>query len=487
MNNKNINITELIRKYEQMRYMNKKVYFDADEFGLLAKYYKDNKKISEAESVINLGLGMHSNSFELKIIKAKVLLASKQYEIAYDYLITIAHSEANVVILIMKFDCLLKLDRTEEADAYLDYILEGELNDGDLNTFVKEVGYLYNDAECFETAIMLLEKAMKVDTTNMDILVELAYAYEMDDNIVKAIEITNVILDLDPYSFDGWVSMGRLHSYNYEYELSIDAFDFALAIKESDVNVLKLKALTYNQDDNYEAELKLLNECIDASPDDESLYDDLLEKYKEFEVYWGIEQDEGIVKVLEKKEARFGSKELLLKIAHHYVRLDKYDEAKEAFQRIPDEYKHTLEYYKLTGDFALHNSDYAAAEAAFMLAYLESPIDKDVLDILAEINSDLNNYEKSAEYLEQLIAVDSEYSVAKFRLAFIRFEIGEKEPFDEIINQVSDEELRILLNMFKPIKSKDKTDEKELSREELIIRLDEARVNRVLLKKDYIK
>ena len=71
----------------------------------------------------------------------------------------------------MKFDCLLKLDRTEEADAYLDYILEGELNDEDLNTFVKEVGYLYNDAECFETAIMLLEKAMKVDTTNMDILV----------------------------------------------------------------------------------------------------------------------------------------------------------------------------------------------------------------------------------------------------------------------------------------------------------------------------
>ena len=304
MDNKNINITDLIRKYEQMRYINKKLYFDADEFAMLANHYNKKKNTSEAERVVNIGLGMHPHSSELMMVKAKVLVASKKYDIAYDYLLTIAEDESNVGLLLLKFECLLNSDRRREADAFLGYILKGELDNDAFYKFVKEVGYLYNDAERFETSIILLEKARKFDGANMDVLLELAYAYEWDDNIDKAIEITNTIIDLNPYSFDAWVSLGRLHSYNYEYELSIDAYDFALSIKESDVSVLKLKALTYNQENNYEEEFKVLNECIDASPEDESLYDNLLEKYKEFEVYWGMDQDEEILKVLMKKEAR---------------------------------------------------------------------------------------------------------------------------------------------------------------------------------------
>ena len=77
-----------------------------------------------------------------------------------------------------------------------------------------------------------MEKALKVDNTNTNVLIELAYAYEMNGNMEKAIDITNRIIDLDPYSFDAWVSLGRLYLYNFEYDLSIEAYDFALAIKE---------------------------------------------------------------------------------------------------------------------------------------------------------------------------------------------------------------------------------------------------------------
>ena len=484
MDNKNINITDLIRKYEQMRYINKKLYFDADEFAMLANHYNKKKNTSEAERVVNIGLGMHPHSSELMMVKAKVLVASKKYDIAYDYLLTIAEDESNVGLLLLKFECLLNSDRRREADAFLGYILKGELDNDAFYKFVKEVGYLYNDAERFETSIILLEKARKFDGANMDVLLELAYAYEWDDNIDKAIEITNTIIDLNPYSFDAWVSLGRLHSYNYEYEQSIEAYDFALAIKESDVSVLKLKALTYNQENNYEEEFKVLNECIDASPEDESLYDNLLEKYKEFEVYWGMDQDEEILKVLMKKEARFGSKGLLLKIAHHYLRLNKVEKAKDVFTRVAEEEKTTVEYYKIEGELALLNDDIVAAEAAFMLAYSLSPKDVEVLDNLAEINSDNDNNEKAAEYLEQLNAVDPEYGIVQFRLAIVRFEIGEKDPFNEIINQISDEEvLRMLLGLFAMQVNKERSNYIDLSREELLIRLYDVMDAKVQLNK----
>ena len=106
---------------------------------------------------------------------------------------------------------------------------------------------------------------------------------------------------------------------------------------------------------------------------------------------------EEILKVLEKKEARFGPKGLLLKMAHLNLRLDKLDIAKEIFTRIAEEDKNTVEYYKLEGNIAIFNDDYVAAEVAYMKALSESPTDVEVLDSLAEINLEMDKYEQSAE------------------------------------------------------------------------------------------
>ena len=216
MNNKNMDITDLIKQYEQMRYMNKKFYFDADEFAMITNHYNNKKDILEAERAVNLGLSMHPYNYNLMIIKAEMLIALDKYEIAYDHLLTIAQDDTNVNLLLLKFKCLIKLGRTVEASSYLDYILEGDLDEADYYTFVKEVGYLCNDAEYFDSSTMLLEKALKVDPTNTDVLIELSYAYEMSDNIDKAIDLTNALIDLNPYSFDSWVTLGRLYLYNYE-------------------------------------------------------------------------------------------------------------------------------------------------------------------------------------------------------------------------------------------------------------------------------
>ena len=491
MDNKNMNIPDLIRKYEQMRYMNKKFYFTADEFEIIANHYIKDLNNPQALSAIDLAMSIHPHSPELMMAKAKVLIATEKYEEAYNYLLTIAQDETSVDLLLLKFECLIKLNRTEEANAYLTYILGGELNEKDHYIFINKLAFLYNNEEGFETAIMLLEKAREIDNTNFDVLIELAYAYEMNDNIDKAIEITNAMIDLNPYSFESWVSLGRLYLYNFEYELSIDAYDFALAIKESDVDVLKLKAITYGEDYDYENEMKALNECLDASPEDEKLYDELIQKYEEFEEYWLEDQDKEILRVLEKKEAQFGSKDLLLRMAHLSLRLNEVDKAQEFYTRIPEEYKNTADYYKLQGEFALHHRDYVVAEVAYMKALEKSPNDVDVLDNLAEISADLEKQEEAAEYLEQLIAIDPEHGIVKFRLAIVRFEIGEKEPFKAIINQITDrQQLEMLTSMFSSFRSKESREKREkidytqLSREELLIRLDESRECYLQLRKE---
>lgn len=441
MDDNELDIKELIHRYEQMRYMGKSIYFDPDEFAILADYYNDFGDISEAEHIVKSGLEIHPMSSQLMIVNAKLLAGNMQYQEAYDYLLGIAEDENNIDYLLVKIECLLNLDQLEQANEVLDSVLQGtEVTDEDLYTFLTEVGYLYNDVELYDVAILLLEKACEVDNEDLDVLINLSFAYEMLDNFEKAIGINNSILDINPYSFDGWVNLGKLHSMTQDYEKSLEAFDFALTIDDSDVNVLKMKALTLYLNDNVEEAVRIFRECLDNSPDDDSLYDSLLEGYEVMEQY------DVMLELIAEKESKFGPEGILMKRAHIYLSQDKYEEAQEVFEKVPNNEKDTLEYYILEGELAIYNEDFATAEKAYMLAIIASPDDEMIVDKLANISMDLDKYEKAAEYLEQLMLLNPDFPSAKARLAFLRFEIGAKEPFDEIMSQL-DHELRALLTL----------------------------------------
>ena len=473
MDDNELDIKELIERYEQMRYMGKSIYFDPDEFAILADYYNDFGDISEAEHIVKSGLEIHPMSSQLMIVNAKLMAGNMQYQEAYDYLMGIAEDENNVDYLLVKIECLLNLDQLEQANEVLDNVLQGtEVTDEDLYTFLTEVGYLYNDIDLYDVAILLLEKAREVDDEDLDVLIDLSYAYEMLDNFEKAIEINNSILDINPYSFDGWVNLGKLHSMTQDYEKSLEAFDFALTIDDSDVSVLKMKALTLYLNDNVEEAVRIFRECLDNSPDDDSLYDSLLEGYEVMEQY------DVMLELIAEKESKFGPEGILMKRAHIYLSQDKYEEAQEVFENVPENERDTLEYYILEGELAIYNEDFDTAEMAYMLAMIASPDDEMIIDKLANISMDQDKYEKAAEYLEQLMLLNPDFPSAKARLAFLRFEIGAKEPFDEIMSQFSDNELRALLTLL----SSQNIDYSGYDREKLLARLNEARENRVLFK-----
>lgn len=467
-----IDITVLVEKYEQMRALGKKMYLDADEFSLLVEYYNGIGDTEEADALIEEGLKMHPGSPDLMLQNARKLVYSDRYEEAHAYLQHIT-DDGNIDLPLLKIEALLHMERNREAEDIINQVLLQDIAEEDMYTFVSEVGYLYNDVDQFDKAISFLERSMETDPDNPDVLIDLAYAYEMKSNFDKAIEYNNKLLDIDPYSFDGWVNIGKLYSMNEEYDKAVDAFDFALTINEGDIPTLKMKALSLYLNDNVQEAIRIFEECLRQAPDDESLYDSLLEGYEVMEQY------DRMLDVIDRKEKKFGSQGILLKKAHVFVEQRNYDKAMEIFGQIPEEDKDTLEYYMLEGELAFFKGELAVSEAAYMKAALVSPDNENVVDRLANISVAREKYEQAANYLEQLLELDPEYPTAKSRLAFIRFEIGAKEPFDEIMEQFSDDELRALLNLFT---NDENADFSNLSREAILTRLNEARENRVLFK-----
>ena len=473
MEDNDIDIRALIKKYELMRYDGKSIYFDPDDFAILADYYNDFGDISEAKYIVELGLGMHPGSTQLMVVKAKVLIASEEYQDAYDYLAIIGDDESSVDYLQVKIECLLNLDKVDEADALVEKVLTADdLDELELYTFLSETGYLYNDVDIYDKAIKLQEAALKIDNSDVELLVDLSYGYEMMTNFTKAIEINNLILDINPYSFEAWVNLGKLHSMLQEYDKAIDAFDFALTIEEDELSVLKMKALTLYLNDNVEEAVSIFRECLKNAPDDESLYNSLLEGYEVMEQYAEM------LELIAQKEERFGSEGITLQRAHVFLTQERYKEAEELFKKIPDADKNSYDYYILEGELAIYNEDYESAEIAYTLALLDSPDDELVIDKLANLNIEQEKYENAAVFLNQLLVLNPEFPTAKARLAFLRFEIGAKEPFDEIMSQFTDNELRALLSLL----SSQDIDYSEYDRKQLLTRLNEARENRVLFK-----
>ncbi|MFA5650515.1 MAG: tetratricopeptide repeat protein [Proteiniphilum sp.] len=472
MEDNELDITSLVEKYEHTRSLGKKMYFDADEFAALADYYNTGGDNEEAELLIDEGLKMHPGSPELMLMKVKMLVYAEQYEDALDFTRWIS-DEGDLDLPLLKIESLLHLDRTDEAHQLIDQMQENDMNEEDYYFFITEVGYLLNDVDQFDRAILLLEESMKTNPLNTDAIVDLAYAHEMKGNFEKAIEYNNQLLDIDPYSYDGWVNIGKLYSMNEQHEKAVDAFDFALTVNEDDTSVLKMKALSLFLNDNLAESIAIFEECLQRSPNDETVYDSLLEAYATMEQY-----DE-MMKLIDRKEALFGSEDILVKRAFVYVHKDDYERANELFARIPEAERETLDYFMLEAELAFHDEDFPRAEAAYIKAALVSEGNEDILDRLANISVAQEKFEQAANYLEELLEIEPDFPTAKSRLAFIRFEIGSKEPFDEIMNKFSDEELRSLLGF---IMGNGTDDFSDYNREKILIRLNEARENRVLFK-----
>ena len=472
MDDNELDITSLIEKYEHMRVLGRKIYFDADEFAMLAEYYNAEGDNEEAEELINEGLKMHPGSSELMLMKAKMLVYSEKYQDALDYMERIS-DEGEVDLALLKIESLLHRGNQTAADQLINTTLKQELPIDDLYFFITELGYIFNDVDLFDRAISFLEESMKINDSNSDVIVDLAYAYEMKGDLDKAIEYNNRLLDIDPYSYDGWVNIGKLYSMNEQHDKAIDAFDFALTINDEDVAILKMKALSLYLNDNVEGAIALFEECLEKSPGDEAVYDSLLE------AYGSMEQYDKMMELIDKREKILGSEGALAKRAFVYINKDEYDRARELFSQIPESEKETFDYFMLEGELAFHEEDFVGAEAAYMKAALASEGNEDVLDRLANISVAQGKFEQAAGYLEELLEIAPDFPTVKSRLAFIRFEIGSKEPFDQIMEQFSDQELKDLLNL---ITGNDNNDFSDYTRERMLTRLNEARENRVLFK-----
>ncbi|MFV0330682.1 MAG: tetratricopeptide repeat protein [Dysgonomonas sp.] len=433
-------ILELIKRYEQAVESGKNIYFDADEFGDLAEYYDSQDEIDIAREIVDTGLSIHPGNNSLVIKKAKFAVYDGEYSFALRILEKLS-LEYDFDLFLLKIECYLQLDNYSKAYELTKELLNKEEDEDPENIFM-ELGFLYVEADYFKEAVIYFQESLKYNPENIDVLSDLAYAYEMLGNFDFAITTTNKILDVEPYTYEAWVNLGKLFSLNEEFEKAIDAFDFALTINDSDSNVLKLRAHCMSLAERVEEAIEIFNELLLSDPEDISIYFLLAECYQSLEMY-----DEALQCLSKYEAAYIETAELLSKRAYIYIQKGDYNAAYDIVQDGLVKYPDFLDLNMIAGEIAFKQGHYEEAKVHYLNIYLQNNDNFHLIDRLAIINIKEENYEKAAYYTEKLLELDPNNLAIKERLALLYFEIDDKDQFNDILDQFTDKELMSLFQL----------------------------------------
>ena len=243
-------LSKLLRRYFEAGKNGVDTYFDADDIVVILDKFEEIEDFSNYDDLLHLGLRLHPANVELRMKKCRQLLRKQEYREALNLLeATGAISEADAVLI--KVECFYKLKLYDKAKRIVETILATGCEYAE--EVCEQLAILMNDNEESTSAEReFIRKAMLMFPTSLTLKDEYCFSLETDGKYDEAIKVCNELIDEEPYSYDDWLVLGRLHSLNESYGAAIDAFDTAAVCGEPDDELIAMKAFCYYMNENYE-------------------------------------------------------------------------------------------------------------------------------------------------------------------------------------------------------------------------------------------
>lgn len=219
-------LSELIAQYEAMKTENRQIYLDGDQLADIADKYAAERRFQESQEVITYGLSLHPGNTDLMVEQAYLYLDTQKIQLAKEVADSITETYETSVKL-LKAELLLNEGKLDATEMLLDTIDEQD----DLDTII-EVSYLYIDMGYPEKALPWLIKGLPRYNEEEDFLAATADCYCASNQLEKAADFYNKLIDKNPYHPPYWLGLSRCQFAGQDYGKAIESVDFALAADE---------------------------------------------------------------------------------------------------------------------------------------------------------------------------------------------------------------------------------------------------------------
>ncbi len=227
-------IEHLVEQYEEMLSSNSNLFFEQESFEKLIDFYQHKEELGKALQVTEIASSQHPFSAIILTKKAELLFDLEQHDLALGLLekaeifdpgdINIYLQRAEIYSWLSSYSKAIEQLKKAESTA-----------DGDeLDVLYLEFSDIYDDWGKFNKAFKYIRKALMANPKNKEALSRLNFFTDLLRNYDRAIGIYTFVINNNPYSFHAWNQLGVAYQKIGALEKAVDAFEYAIAIDDSD-------------------------------------------------------------------------------------------------------------------------------------------------------------------------------------------------------------------------------------------------------------
>ena len=266
-------IVDLVKKYEEQVKEQQPVFLDEDNYEQIIQFYQDNREQNKALQVVESALEQFSFSSFFYTKKAEILANQKYFTEALAALDEAQKLDPNDInIFLIRADVALWTGKHEEAKAEVDYALTIAADDEDKCELYLELADIYEDQEKYAEVADVLRTALKLNPMSEEGLNRLWFCTELTENYTESVQFHEALIEQSPYSHLAWFNLGHAYAGMLQYEKSLDAFSYVIAIDdEFDAAYICSGDVLYNME-RFEESINFYLDAIKLSKPNKELY-----------------------------------------------------------------------------------------------------------------------------------------------------------------------------------------------------------------------
>lgn len=168
----------------------------------------------------------------------------------------------------------------EDYKTALDAYQEAKIYDPDSPGLFLAIAQVYQKMNRFDAALEVLKQGAMLDSTNIEILENLAFLQEIRRDQHEAIRLYERLVKLSEFDIEYLFRLGSLYLQSKQYDKAIAAYDQIVRLGFATPEVWRPLGLLYLEKGQIEEARQTFQAWIDEYPDDEQAYLDMAELYK---------------------------------------------------------------------------------------------------------------------------------------------------------------------------------------------------------------
>ena len=269
---------ERARNFEQQLNSGDTFFYDNDELGQIIDYYLDFEEISKATLAIAYAESIYPFETYYKIKKAEVYIAQRNINGAVKLLEKYRTIEPqNPEIATLLGDCYsLSLQYKRAIECYM-FSLNHDAQNEEILLRLARVHFAMGNHKKANSYINAIPINYIYDELSIQEFIKLFLDYNQN---AEAILFLEKVINEDPYNYSAWYFKGLIYQRMEEYAESVNAYEFCIAIDETNTLGHLGKGNSLMESNDYNAAIESFTLSLDNDESDAEVLCNIAECYE---------------------------------------------------------------------------------------------------------------------------------------------------------------------------------------------------------------